>query len=97
MVRLILAALSAAMLASFVGTSATAMPMAALVAPSASVEQVHLFCNPEVRFWWQPNYHRCYGYYRYSYDDGDDWGPRRYDYLLGYGYHRPHYWGDYWR
>jgi hypothetical protein len=88
--------LSAAALASFAATSANAMPIAPPMAPKSSVEQVRWVCNEWGRCWWQPDYYRPYGYYRY--DDDDDWR-RRYRYRYGYYGPHPHYWGGYggWR
>ena len=89
--------LSAAALTLFVATGASAMPIAPPGAQTKSAEQVRWVCNEWGRCWWQPDYYRPYGYYRY--DDDDDWR-RRYRYRYGY-YGRPHpdYWGGYggWR
>jgi hypothetical protein len=63
---------SAISLASLAATSATAMPIAAPVAPTTSAEQVRWICNVWGRCWWQPDYYRRYGYYGYRYGD-DDW------------------------
>jgi hypothetical protein len=80
---------SAAVLAAFGATTASAMPMTSPVGPTSNVEQVRLVCNEWGRCWRQPDYHRPYGYYRYRYGD-DDWR-ERYRYRDGYGYYGRHY------
>jgi hypothetical protein len=86
----ILAVLSAAGLASFAASNASAMPIAQPVAPISNLEQVYTVCNVWRRCWWRPN-HYDYGYYR---NDEDDWH-RRYRYRYGYDGDHPHYWGGY--
>src|SRR5258708_24435347 len=74
---------SAAALAGFAATNASATPIAPPVAPMSGVEQVRLICNEWGRCWRQPDYYRPYGYYRHYGDD--DWRYRRY--REGYGYY----------
>src|SRR5258707_4831398 len=78
---------SAAALAGFAATNASATPIAPPVAPMSGVEQVRLICNEWGRCWRQPDYYRPYGYYRHYGDD--DWRYRRY--REGYGYYGRRY------
>jgi len=72
MTRMKVALGAAALCTAFIGTAATAMPVAPVAPTSAAnVEQVRWVCGP-YRCWWRPNYYYR-GYYGYGYYPRHRW------------------------